>query len=155
MSGPDSVNWARRSTTIKWHGHPISPAAGSRRPRLYGAVLKTTLVAVALVVAYCLIQVYVGHGEARAALVLVAGRVSPYLQIAALGWLGICGLAIAAWRVRRGAGSNFLAASAGLLLLSWVGLLWVTTNKERTLWTSIPFLLVAAWVLYRRGRVSS
>jgi hypothetical protein len=118
-------------------------------------LLKTALVAVALLLTYGVIRVYVGHGEARAALILVAGRVSPYLEIAVLGWLGICGLAIAAWLARRRAGSAMLAGSVGLLLLHWVGLLWVTANRELTLLWSIPFLVVAAWVLFRRGRVGS
>jgi hypothetical protein len=48
-----------------------------------------------------------------------------------------------------------LAGSVGLLLLHWVGLLCVTANRELTLLWSIPFLVVAAWVLFRRGRVSS
>ena len=118
-------------------------------------LLKTIVVAVLLVLAYCLIKIYVGHGEAPAALILRAVHVWPYVAIAVLGWLGICGLVIAAWLARRRTGSNFLAASVGLLLLSWVGLIWVTANKEYTLWTSIPFLILAAWVLFRRGRINS
>jgi hypothetical protein len=100
-------------------------------------------------------RVYVGHGEARAVLILVAGRNLPFLLIALVGWLGVCALAVAVWLARRRAGSAMLAGSAGLLLLHWGGLLWVTANRELTLLSSIPFLVVTAWVLFRRGRISS
>jgi ribosomal protein S18 acetylase RimI-like enzyme len=135
--------WASNTT-----GGRLAPAPA------YRAVLKTTLVAVALVLAYCLIQVYVGHGEAPAALILAALKL-PYLPVAVVGWLGVCALAAAVWLARRRAGSAMLAGSVGLLLLHWVGLLWVTANRELTLLWSIPFLVVAAWVLFRRGRVGS
>ena len=118
-------------------------------------LLKTALVAVGLLLTYGVMRVYVGHGEARAVLILVAGRNLPFLLIALVGWLGVCALAVAVWLARRRAGSAMLAGSAGLLLLHWGGLLWVTANRELTLLWSIPFLVVAAWVLFRRGRVGS
>ena len=119
-----------------------------------GAVLKTTLVAVALLLTYGVIRVYVGHGEAPAALILLARNLA-YLLVAMVGWLGVCALAVAVWLARRRAGPAMLAGSVGLLHLHWVGLLWVTANRELTLLWSIPFLVVAAWVLFRRGRVGS
>ena len=116
-------------------------------------MLKTMLVGVVLLLAYCLTRVYIGHGDAPAALVLVAGRTPMYASIAILGWLGICTLIAAVWLAHRRAGPVLFALAVGLLLLSWVGLLWVTANKELTLLTGTPFLLVAAWALFRRGRV--
>src|SRR6185436_3087999 len=44
-------------------------------------LLKTALVAVGLLT-YGVMRVYVGHGEARAVLILVAGRNLPFLLIA-------------------------------------------------------------------------
>lgn len=117
-----------------------------------GAMLKPMLLAVVLLVTYCLIRIYVGHGDAPAALVLVAGRAPEYLPAAIFGWIGICGLAVAALLARRQVGPSLLAGAVGVLLLSWVGLLWVTQNRGATLVTSVPFLLVAAWMLFRWQR---
>jgi hypothetical protein len=120
-------------------------------------MLKAFLTAVVLLLTYCLIPVYIGHGEGSAALILVGGivgRVPKYLSIAVLGWIGISGLLVAtALLARRRPRPRLLAGSVGVLLLSWVGLLWVTENRELTLIASVPFLVVTAWVLFLRGRV--
>jgi hypothetical protein len=120
-------------------------------------MLKALLTAVVLLLTYCLIPVYVGHGEVSTAFVLVGGvvgRVPTYLSIAVLGWVGISGLLVAtALLARRRPAPRLLAGSVGILLLSWVGLVWVTETRELTLVASIPFLLVTAWILFLRGRV--
>jgi hypothetical protein len=120
-------------------------------------MLKALLTAVVLLLTYCLIPVYVGHGEVPAALILVGGvvgRVPKYLSIAVLGWIGISGLLVATVLLaRRRPRPRLLVGSVGVLLLSWVGLVWVTENRELTLIASVPFLVVTAWVLFLRGRV--
>jgi hypothetical protein len=77
-------------------------------------MLKTMLVAVVVLLTYCLIPIYVGHGDVPAALVLIAGigsRAPEYLSVAVLGWVGIGSLVVAASLARRRAGPGLLAST--------------------------------------------
>ena len=116
---------------------------------------KAIIIMIALVLSYVGVIVVAGHGLGPVALILVAGRAPEYIPIMVLGWAGILALLAAIVRSRDGSARRLLVLAAGLLGLSWLGVVWVSQLRAFTLATSVPFLVLAGWVLARRGQVSA
>lgn len=95
-------------------------------------------------VAYLVVVIFAGHGEAPIALVLVAGRDPEYLLPVATGWLGLSALFLSVvlhnryWRV---AGMT----AAILLYVSWSLFLWISERRQATTATSLPLFATTVW----------